>query len=63
MKKLELTIEMQSIPTREIVGYSGDEEIDRMAVEIRENRNYQLRSQVILDRHYNAMYYQSYLKK
>lgn len=58
MAKSDLQIEMQPVPIQETLGYSGNEEIDRIAREMRENADFQSRAQAIIDRHYNAMYYQ-----
>jgi hypothetical protein len=56
-------IEMQPIPVEEILGYSGNKEIDMIAREMRENDDLQGRAQAIIDMHYNARHYQSYQKK
>jgi hypothetical protein len=59
MIKKSHNIETFQIPIQNVVGYSGDEDIDRIAKEMRRTIDFQAIDQAILDRHYNAKYYQS----
>ena len=48
------------VAMQNVVGYTGNEKVDKIAREMRDEVDFIQQDQAILDRHYNAKHYQDY---